>query len=473
MPTYLLTLRAVYTPFELPTLPQLLQSLQAKFPTDTGLTVIQPRRAEQGMYKIVLQVDADNLQLPLSVGGRVHNFSLRKLTAAEEEGRLNANPRADGKLYTLYKCTSGAMFNIPNETFDAAVSAFGRLTRPCEHQKYKGSPVFNGNRYFCMVASGPMPDKVEIKDPVHPDQTYYITIGYQGKAYFCARCQKQHVGECPVKKAFYEEQQYRATQTIDKMILADSTLRQAEATGLSADIFCMSGGRVGHVAHMIKDAPNMSAMKEVIIIAGSNDIHRDSETLQEFEVKVTKGVENCQHAVFQDSKSLTFVTPPLPADLTALEKQKSDRLDVLLNKFAKTPDNTFNVIKSPTGLPMEGRHPTEAGTKALLEHINATLPIIHNRDYITSARLYGGVQTAYRYGCLACLFHLDLDKNSLCPGCAHLLAPDPSLLTPKGDTVLVPPSEVHMSESDNKRLTSAHSESTPSKMLKSNDGGHN
>ena len=160
-----------------------------------------------------------------------------------------------------------------------------------------------------------MPDKVEIIDPVHPDQKYYVTIGYKGKTYYCARCQEQHVGECPVKKSFYEEQKYRATQPITKM-------RQAEATGLSADIFCMSGGRVGHIAHMLQDAPDMDAKKEVIIIAGSNDIHRESETLQEFEVKVSKGVENCRHAAFPGGHSLTFVTPPLQADLTSLERQK-------------------------------------------------------------------------------------------------------------------------------------------------------
>ena len=289
MPTYLLNLRAVYTPFELPTLPQLLQGLKAKFPNDPDMIVIHPRRSEQGFYKIVLQVDDDHLQLPLSIGGKVYDFSLRKLTAVEEEGRINYNPRAEGKLYTLYKCTSGALYNISNKVFDDAVSAFGRLTRPCEHQRHKGSTVFNGNRFFCLVASGDMPDKVEIIDPVHPDQKYYVTIGYKGKTYYCARCQEQHVGECPVKKSFYEEQKYRATQPITKMILADSTLRQAEATGLSADIFCMSGGRVGHIAHMLQDAPDMDAKKEVIIIAGSNDIHRESETLQEFEVKVSKG----------------------------------------------------------------------------------------------------------------------------------------------------------------------------------------
>ena len=122
--------------------------------------------------------------------------------------------------------------------------------------------------------------------------------------------------------------------------------------------------------------------------------------------------------------------------------------------------------------PWEGRHPTEAGTKELLDHIHATLPIIYNRDYITTARLYVGVQTAFRYGCLNCLHHLDLNIHSLCPACANLDDPDPASLTDRGDKDTVPSGEVHMSETDNKRLTGEHSEATPSKMSKSNDGSN-
>ena len=100
MPTYLLNLRAVYIPFH--------------------------------VFKIILQVDDDNLTIPMSVDGKQHVFTLRKLTADEiAEGRVNPNPRAEGKLYTLYNCTTGALYAIPNKHFDTAVSAYGRLTRPC------------------------------------------------------------------------------------------------------------------------------------------------------------------------------------------------------------------------------------------------------------------------------------------------------------------------------------------------------
>ena len=98
MPTYFLNLRSVYTPFEVPTLPHLLLSLKAAFPREEGMIVIPPRRSEAGLFKIVMAQDADDLVLPLSGGGSEFQFRLRKLTAAECEGRLNTNPRAEGSL---------------------------------------------------------------------------------------------------------------------------------------------------------------------------------------------------------------------------------------------------------------------------------------------------------------------------------------------------------------------------------------
>ena len=469
MPTYFLNLREVYTPFQLPTLPELLQSLKAKFSDDPGMIVLQPRRSEQGMYRIVLEKDEDNLQLPLSVGGQTFTFPLRKLTDTEAEGKFNLNPRAEGQLYTLYHCTTGALGRMSNKHFDAALSALGRITRPCEHQRYKGQTVFNGNRFFCMVAKGPVPDSVEIRDPSHPEEVYYVKIGYKGKKYYCARCQESHVGECPVKKTFYAEQEYRATTTISTMLLADSTLRQAEATGLSSDIFCMSGGRVGHVAHLIQDAPKMDQMKEIVVVAGANDVYKASESVDEFTTRVEKGVENCRHAVYPKGQHLTIVPSPLQADLTPLEQLKRDRLDFLLQKLSTTPENKFSYLPCPSGIQMEGRHPTEAGTKALLEYINATLGIIHNRAFITSTRLYDGVQSAYRYGCLGCLNHLHLNRESYCSGCAALVGPNSASLTTKGDTEPDSPLEVHMSETDHKRLTTPHDDSTPSKLVKTHD----
>ena len=119
---------------------------------------------------------------------------------------------------------------------------------------------------------------------------------------------------------------------------------------------------------------------------------------------------------------------------------------------------------------MDNGHPTVAGTKALLTIIDQAVPIIRNPKFVTTERLYNGVATAYRYGCLNCLQHLKLNCSSLCPVCVNLLAPDPSLLTEQGDTDGVSSVEVQMAEKDNKRLSPDPVDSTPSKHVKSNDG---
>ena len=144
------------------------------------------------------------------------------------------------------------MYHFTNAVFDAAVSTFGRLTRPCEHQRHKGSTVYNGNMFLCMVPKGAMPDRITVTDLADPEKIYDVTVGYRGKSYHCARCQDRDVGECPVMRSFYAAQALRSELTIETTIISDSTLRHADAVGLRADIICMSGGRVGNVVHMMK-----------------------------------------------------------------------------------------------------------------------------------------------------------------------------------------------------------------------------
>ena len=164
MPTYLLSLRQVYTPWEVPTLPQLIQTLKARFPLDEGIKVVPPRQSEQGIFKIVLQADSDVLTVPLKVGGKDHVFKLRKLTAGECAGRMNVNPRSEGNLFTLYNCTTGALFDVPNAAFDTAVTPYGRITRPSEHQRHTGSSIYNGNRFFAWCCLGPC--LIELPSPI-------------------------------------------------------------------------------------------------------------------------------------------------------------------------------------------------------------------------------------------------------------------------------------------------------------------
>ena len=81
------------------------------------------------------------------------------------------------------------------------------------------------------------------------------------------------MGPCPEKVDFYAEKDLRATSEIKTMIFSDSTLRQADVVGLSANITCMSDGMVWNVSHILQDSPAFVDHTNVVIVAGINDIN--------------------------------------------------------------------------------------------------------------------------------------------------------------------------------------------------------
>ena len=101
--------------------------------------------------------------------------------------KVSTRQLPEGVLYTLNDCTEGPWYKLDNSVFDSAVSKFGTLTKQTEHQKFKGSSVYNENRYFIMQASGTMPDRIAIPDPTDANKTYSVRLGYKGKSYFLPR----------------------------------------------------------------------------------------------------------------------------------------------------------------------------------------------------------------------------------------------------------------------------------------------
>ena len=267
MPTYLLHLRNHFTPWGMPSVPEVLISIKARFPNDPGLTVIPGRNAELGTYRIRLEEDSDAvISLPLQVQGKEHLFTLEKTSAPTTFSPVSNIQLSSGTLYTLYNCTQGPWSDVTNAHFDACISKYGSITKQTEHQKFKGQTIYNGNRYFCMQATEQLPDSIPISDPTDSSLTYMVRVGYKGKTYHCARCQQRHVGACPERQEFFAAKMHRETMEITTTILSDSTLRQADVIGLRANVTCMSGGRVGNVAHMLLDLPGIDTMKDVVIL---------------------------------------------------------------------------------------------------------------------------------------------------------------------------------------------------------------
>ena len=61
-------------------------------------------------------------------------------------------------------------------------------------------------------------------------------------------------------------------------MVSDSSLRLAEQVGLRADVLCMSGGGLGHLATVLRDDPMLEERKDIALVTGGNDI-RQLDTL--------------------------------------------------------------------------------------------------------------------------------------------------------------------------------------------------
>ena len=66
---------------------------------------------------------------------------------------------------------------------------------------------------------------------------------------------------------------------------------------------------------------------------------------------------------------------------------------------------------------MEGIHPTVDGTKLLLQEIDKRTAIVSDERFITDTKMYRGVNSVFKYGCLFCHQYLDLNGAFLCPVC--------------------------------------------------------
>ena len=121
MCTYFLDLQPHYTPWELPTLPEVIHSIRAKYPHDPKLAVIADRTSMNAVYKIILNVDTEgDLSIPVKIkNGEEHVFPLVNFASS----RL---PRAQEVLHTLYDSTLGLWQKSP--TMSSMTSLKGNCT---------------------------------------------------------------------------------------------------------------------------------------------------------------------------------------------------------------------------------------------------------------------------------------------------------------------------------------------------------
>ena len=419
MPTYFVSLQKHFTPFNNPELPALLHTLRARFTNDDQLTVIPMHGANLGYFKIIVSKPPPEggLTLPVMVEGK--SVDLPLITENEFQNlrgnNKGARQWAEGTLVTMYNSSVGPLSTVMNKDFDTLLAVYGEVTRATQLQTHKGTDVLNGNRYCVLKHSDDLPDQISVPDPNHPGKFVTVSLGYKGKEKFCVRCMKRHSGTCAELIDFYKARDLRKEQDIANRILSDSTLRHADETGLNSNLLCMSGGRIGNISHIIQDDQTMVAVKQVIVVAGQNDLLRDEETLEDFKTIVDKSVDLLQQLSFKHH--LTVVQPLIPPGCHALVKQKAAYLDDLCNRKSTDTALPLLYVNNLPQIEMSGIHPTIDGTAQLLQWIDKRVKIITDGRFITDAKMYRGGRSIYKYGCLLCPKYLHLDNSFICPDC--------------------------------------------------------
>ena len=319
-----LNLRTAFNPYQLPTLPQVIDAVEAAFPEDPGLVLQGLQGGGLGIYKVTLsraitsvegitvklkKGDAD-VDLPLSLPPERRGKGGRR-----GEGGGGGGGRRDGTLITFLNAAAEENNAIPATDFDTAIATFGELLKPTMAQTYKDKKCLNGNRY-CVIAPKDvtaLPGSVTVLQKA-TNTNHVFNIRFRGQSWFCRRCNLNHVGPCPDLKKFHEAKKEREKLAITMKIYADSSFRRAERVGLAADVACMSGGELGQVTNAILQDPK--PIRDVIVCAGGNDIrHTNPATDNEFACAIDGGFNKLEQ-LHKDSTGVMVVTclPPKPPD---------------------------------------------------------------------------------------------------------------------------------------------------------------
>ena len=401
-----LNLRAAVTPFELPTVEQVVEAITTAFAGDERLPVLSYRGSGLGLYPVVLSrpVAEPTSHVAWFPGSTDAGISV----AFEENRTASREARSDRRPGTLVTFVQATLAGVKNEAFDAAMGAFGEVVKPTQPQNIRGQKVMNGNRY-CVVDPGDktIPGTIKVLD-IQTQKMVPVHLRYKGQQWCCRRCDANPIGPCEYLKKFYAARDARKAEQIRTKVVSDSTLRLAETVGLRADVLCMSRGGVGHLANAVRDDPAMPEMSVVSVITGGNDyIGAKYESNNAFVFTVEKSVEKLK-GIFgaTPDKSFTILYPQDDAAERALPPDSALIGRYLERELRSLASPTVAVVPIPVHeVDTDGRgHPTVEGTMTILKGMDERLSedLFFSAELATSRRPYAGVQGEYRFGCRTC-----------------------------------------------------------------------
>ena len=377
-------IRSNFSPFNFPTLTEVIQAIEKQLPEDRLKVVKQLRGPLLGLYRLTSTDYTRYEGKTLTIRGITIPIILRRKQArAETEKR--------GTLVTIYDAYEGRAQGIPGSEFNAVLAtiegvSFIRQTTP---QFHKGTRILNGNRYVILDFD---PEKVDLGEYIQIEN-FKFKLNYYGQQRYCYLCQAKHGSVCPEKEVFKQLMAEREGK-ISHKIYSDSTLRKANQLALAADIACTSGAGIGQIANLIAQDPD--PISDIIIVAGANEM-RHTDDQKQFQFQMTAAAKKLHD--LSATRKIKLVLPTVP------RQSIGDEVKYAVMKETMESLKSIDVIDLPQGLvEYEDIHPTQDGTAALVGLIQKSeeLQLVLNYDHVTTHRNYLQVHSYYKVGCRTC-----------------------------------------------------------------------
>ena len=239
-----------------------------------------------------------------------------------------------------------------------------------------------------------------------------IRIYYKGQPYLCGRCNTVHESQCPKRK---EELIKEAEEKLDgslktkTLVVSDSTLRLTNQLALNADVTCIPGGQIGHLATSLNYNQQLLNYENVIIVGGSNNIdngaeNKDIERNLVFKQLAELGNIIKEQAATKNKMKFYFVTP-----IKAPSKNPVKLGDVaeMMRNMAHNSRGEVKIIDSHfittnDELYEDDLHLNMTGTNLLLTEISKHVEGFKRKEAAAQQYKYSKVRSEYLWGCLFC-----------------------------------------------------------------------
>ena len=434
---------------------EVVMAVRHTFGDDESRRLVPPRRRDDTLWTI----ETDNVDLyrksgVVNDGGENEVATVRIKTVEYVTGgdgrrqmgrvrRENGNTRKEGDLLlTLDKADTRRFKNVSNEDLTRLIVnlGIGTIKRAVQMQPIRGTREPSGNKYVILENvkeedRKKIPSSFDFSD--ENGQINRMWINYNGKPRRCKFCGALHdadVTVCPLEVTVRQMEQERENTPRTVKTYSDSTLRLVRQTATASDVDAMSGGTTGNVLNAIEVDKGNNEIKNLIIVAGQNELHRRMSN-EEF-LWVNRSKEERLKKLSETKRVAVLSTPDQQfMDPISQAREEVSRASLVeLNEAGSILlwENPIQVFEADFG-----RHPSDDQTKVLMRFMDKMCREVFNAPFILDSAtdevlvtgLYRGVNSLYKFGCSGCNSRVKNKWQNLCDVCSNAIAEDGQLKT--------------------------------------------